>query len=175
MIKKEPYYVELSVSKSGLFGDGKYPSAIIFAHSKEEAEEILKDKLRHKLTDFKKVKVNCCWKNPKPTIKVVKEVAEILFEKTEIPLKRRERDYVYVEAYDKISEVVADAKLLNIDWGDVYYSREEEGYVVEMHPYMRMPLVVKVFKGKTHETYQEALKWVEDNSMKKNYFRKVNL
>lgn len=174
---RKSYFVELVISLTGKFEHNRFPSGIVFAESVEDAIEIVLNKYKaiyeSDLQDGGYIKVNCSWKQQHPTIKVVNEVADELLKHTLMRIHRgKGMPYSDTKAYDNKREVIEDAKRLNILWGEVYYEPNISGYIVQMHPYMRMPVTVKVFEGNTYEVYQSAIDWVNSNSMKQNYYRK---
>ena len=173
------FFIEILMNNAGKTSTGtSFLQALIKAKDGDEAKQIALDHYRPLYTagDNGRYHVQCCWPMEAPTLKVVKELIKELTSNTKRPMNVRHPSngktigYEYFNAYDNKKGVINSARRLNMSWGEVNYEPNVEGYVVHIHPYMCMPAVVKVFKGKTHEVYEQALKWVADNTMKRNYF-----
>ena len=174
------YFVEIACGTTRFINKNIYLRAIVKAANEDEAKAKCLDHYRPYYESLNpdpdgSFKVQCCWTMNAPTKKAVKEVLDLFSVNTKMPMSVRDNEgqiigHRYFNAYKTKKDGIEDWERINISWGDVYYDTKIGAYVVEMHPYMCMPAVVKVFEGKTYEVYQEALKWVEDNTMKKDYF-----
>lgn len=124
-------------------------------------------------------KVQCCWKQKSPTKRIIKEYANVLRGLTmPIPVRDNGGDTIGYREFklhenDKSKKEIIDAfDRLDYTWSDVYYDTKLEGYAVTVNSYMCNDIVIRLFKGKTYEIYEEALKWVSDNTVKKDFFPK---
>lgn len=180
---KPTYFVEIVCSKTKYLNHSQYLRAIIVANSQDEAKEIALNHYRPYYDNLEKEEgsrfnVQCCWLKRVPTLKVVKELINELGKITmPIPVRAGSGETIghrHPKLYDKNDnikkEIIDGWKRINYQWSDVYYEPSVGGYVVTINPYMCDDITVKVFEGKTESIYNEACKWVEKNTMQRNYF-----
>lgn len=174
------YFIEIVCGVDRFINKSKYLRAIVKAENEEQAKQKCLDHYRPYYESLNptpegRFKVQCCWKYLSPTKKAVQECIDLLEKNTSMPMAKYDTagnllGHRYFNAYESKKEVLECWGRLNMSWGDVYYDNKIGAYVVEIHPYMCMPAIAKVFEGKTKEVYDQACKWVEDNTMRRDYF-----
>ena len=180
---KDTYFIEIVCNSTGKKWQGtEYLRGIVVAESEEQAKEKTLAYYKPYYDSLHPVEngefyVQCCWIINSPTLKVVKEVKEELFKGAKMTQSVRANNYEGTvighrefQAFDNVKKVIEDWERCDITWGDIYYDNKISAYVVEIHPYMCLPCVVKTFKGGTKEIYDEACKWVKDNTIKRDHF-----
>lgn len=177
----ETYFIEIVHNNEHKKMSGtRFLRCYVQADGEEEAKKKALDHYRPHYTGGEngEFRVQCCW-----TVNVPKrEVFEKLWEevtKSYFPKAVYGNDLSDVIGYRQIfldetlKDVLSTWDACNAEWANpvVHYEPTKGGYVVMIHNHMNMPCDLKLFKGETKEVYEQALKWVEENTFKGEYYR----
>ena len=178
---KQTFFIEIVMNNEGkTFKGDKFLRGLVVANSVEEAKEEALNHFKPLYTagDKGEFKVQCAWAQRVPTKKVLLECRENVFKMT-MPMAVRDKNgeilgYRHPKFFDdkKLKDIEHLWSIGNFTWDDVYYDNKLGCYVVTINPYMCDSFIVKTFEGKTKETYEEALAWVEKNTLKKTHYHK---
>lgn len=155
----------------------RYLRAYVMAKDKAEAEKIILDHYKPYYTggDNGQFYVQCNWRVDVPLRTVVeKHWKKASMSTASIPDGNIEDPHYHYFRPDTTKKKVMDSwDRCDITWADpkIYWDMNRGGYSVMIHSYMTRPTELVFFKGHTKATYNKAVKFVKDNTLRENYFK----
>lgn len=168
--RKKSYFVEIvynNIHKK--YAGTRFLRAFVYATSEKEAKQIALDHYRPHYTagENGQYYVQICRLESTPTRDFVERYYRNI-------LKTRSggRHLQNYPAFKNKKEILEAWEYCRVEWADepIAYIPQRGGYCVYIHPSMNMPQEVKFFKGHTKYIYDKAKAFVDENTIKENYF-----